>query len=269
MSATVQADTATTPRPGLLGWGTVRAGLGVSFFGTLLAILCPILIFITSLTLKPHQDPTVLQLVALLTFPLGWVGGGMLFVTGICMGAAAPRGSGIRGWSLSACFLGVLSVVILVLVFVVFSIEVLRYGEEMGRGNQEAAQALQPPETKKSLPPLPIPVFESGEKKIIVLVFEVVCLLTLLCHLLALRGIASYFQRSSLSVAVICFMLSSIMWVAGLNVIGLREEELSARTLESVIMLLLGGLAVLQLWYLALAALVRRAIGEGLLQGNP
>src|SRR5207248_8152092 len=100
MSATVQAEpSTTTSRRGLLGWGTVRAGLGVSFFGTLLAILCPVLIFIVSLTLKPHQPPTVLQLVALLIFPLGWVGGGMLFVTGVCMGAAAPRGSGIRGCS--------------------------------------------------------------------------------------------------------------------------------------------------------------------------
>src|SRR5256885_7171012 len=132
MSATVQAEpSTTTPRADLLGWGTVRAGLGVSFFGTLLAILCPILIFIVSLTLKPAEPPTVLQLVALYTFPLGWVGGGMLFITGICMGAAAPRASGIRGWSLGACFLGVLSVVVLVLVFVVFSIAVLQYGEEI------------------------------------------------------------------------------------------------------------------------------------------
>jgi hypothetical protein len=271
MAATLLAEptTETTPIPGLLGWGTVRAGLGVSFFGTLLAILCPILIFVVFLTVKENQPPSVLQIVAFPLFVLGWVGGGMLYITGICMGAAAPRGSTIRSWSLGACFLGALSVVMLVLLGVAFSIKVVEYGGEMFRGNQEAAHALGGQGGHQPLSPQAKPVFEPGEAKIIILVFEAVCLLTLLCHLLALRGIASYFHRSSLSLAVICFMLSSIMWVAGLNVIGLREEELSARTLELLVMVLLGGLAILQLWYLALAAMVRRAIGDGLLHGNP
>jgi hypothetical protein len=273
MSATMQAErsptTTTTPRPDLLGWGTVRAGLGVSFFGTLLTLLCPILIFFVGWTLRGQQHPSVLHAVALITFTLGWLGGGMLFITGVCMGAAAPPGSGTRGWSICACFVGPISVVALGLLAVLLTVADIRLDMENERAAHEVDRILLPQEAKRPLPGMPDAVFGPKETKIIVLVFEGVFLLTLLFHLLALRGIASAFHRSNLSVAVICFMLSSIAWVSGLNVLGLREEELSPRKLQQLILLLLAGLGVLKLWYLVMAALVRRAIGEGLLQGNP
>ena len=266
MSATVHDQPGSAVQgSGLLGWGTVRAGLGVSFFGTLLAILSPMLLFVVNWTMEGQEKPTVLQLVALGSCLLGWLAGGVLFIAGVCMGAAAPAESGVRGWSIGACLLGPLSVVMLVLLGLIGSSELIRLGLNKAREMREDSPFKPDLPVKDDLPAASAPVFTADEAKAIVLTFEGVCLLTLLCHLLALRRVASSFQRLGLSIGVACFMLCSILWVAGLNTIGLKEERLTASTLENLGLLFLVGVAVLQVWYLALAAMVRRAISEGLL----
>ena len=266
MSATMHEEPMiAVRRTEVLNWGTVRAGLGISFFGTLLAIISPVLLAFIGWTMRDQTDPSVMQVVFFLCALIGWLAGGILFITGACMGAAAPAESGVRGWSIGVCFLGPLSVIMLVLLATIGAIELKREGEKRARETLEGARAINPDlEAKTPLPELSQSPFGPKETRAIVVGFEAVCLLALLCHLLALRAVASSFQRSSLSIAVACFMMSSVVWVAGVNFAWLREDQMSEDTIRLLVLLVGAGLIILQLWYLALAAMVRGAIGEGL-----
>ncbi len=264
MSAIAEEETvaAGAQRPDVLAWGSVRAGLSLTFLGVLLTLLCPLVFAVIVWALADEKRPSVLALVALGSSVLGLFAGMVLFIAGAGMGCAAPRESGARGWGVGACVCGPLTLVILVLLGMIGLDRLNQHFAEEQRLRQEAELALRP-DVKRETISLPVTAFNDGEQQAIVCSFQGMCWLTLACHLLTLRASMASFGRRGLRMGVTCFLLFSLLYLGGVNVLS-REREWDEGRLKMLGGLLLGGFVVLQVWYLALAGLARAALTAGL-----
>ncbi len=255
------------PRADVLGWGTIRAGLALSFFGTLLTLLSPLLLTVVGLLVQEGGTVSVLTAVVIGCGVMGGLTGIVLFVVGACMGCAAPRGSGGRGWGVGACLFGPITLVLLVLLALVgydFAINVL---EELEMERLQAAAEtraaieggeVQAADVSKNWKP----AFDHGERQGIALTFGGAALLTLICHLMTMRAAAARFGRRDLGLGVVCFLLFTVVYLVGLGVIGFRQQNVSE--LNLIVGAGIGGFVLLQVWFLVLTAIVRRAISHGL-----
>ena len=78
-------------RHDVLAWGTVRSGLGLTFFGGLLLFLCSLPLVVVQLTQEPElRKISFLVLVVVVLSLLGLLAGLSLIFTGVCMTTSAP-----------------------------------------------------------------------------------------------------------------------------------------------------------------------------------
>src|SRR5262249_48686558 len=97
------------PRTDLLAWGTVRAALGLTFFGGLLFFLSAGLLAVIVMVYPVQlRGVPLLILVAANLGLIGVLSGLVLIFAGVCMTTAAPRGSGTRTWGRLAAVCGFL-----------------------------------------------------------------------------------------------------------------------------------------------------------------
>jgi hypothetical protein len=254
-------------RTDLPSWGTVRAGMALSFFGTLLTLLGPILFVVILRALSRETTPSVLVLLLLVCSVLALFVGVTLYAAGACMLSAAPPGTGVRGWGVAVCFLAPVSL-LLVLTLLLAGTVSLATEHERHRLQLKEEIALLDGRTRPDVK-LPEAAFSMDELKLMVAGFEGLCLLTLICHLLGLRGVARHFGRRGLGVAAGCFLLLSLCLIGGVNVQALRDlkdlpVEKAQEALQKLGLLFIGGLVFLKLWFLVLVGLVRRAVTEGM-----
>src|SRR5262245_42288540 len=102
-------------RSDLLGWGTVRASLALTFFGCLLFFMSFLLLGVLLATQEQEiRKVPVLMVVAGVLSSLGVLAGLILIFTGVCMTMAAPRSSGARLWGVLATVCAIVFVVLVI-----------------------------------------------------------------------------------------------------------------------------------------------------------
>jgi hypothetical protein len=240
-------------RTDLLAWGTVRTGLGLTFFGTLLTALCVGVLVVVALTNQPdvRKVPVLMLVIGTLSL-LGVLAGLVLALGGACLTSAAPSGSGARGWGMAATVFAVASLVLgVVLGLVLLDAE--------ARHNAEARNVL-----ADSLKPPPDPPFSPEEQQMMKFGFQGTLGMAFLCYLLSLRRVASALKRRGLALGVVCYLLFCLACLAGVNVLVYGPRVPALENPELLVRVLLGGVALLFVWGLTTVALVRGSITRGI-----
>jgi hypothetical protein len=238
----------------VLAWGTVRAGLGLTFFGALLFCLCVLLLYVIGITVDTRRGTSALAVVAAFLSVGGLGVAACLALVGGCLGCAAPRSSGARGWALGVCAFLAASVVLGV-VNLVAGIDHRRVEEE---------------NTVRILRGDPLAVSSWGAEESLSLRygFYAAVALGLVCYLFFLFRVANSFRRRFLSAGVVLFLLVAGLFASGLVAVNseafLLPFEIPAG--EEFLKLVLGGVAALAGCYVLLVGLTRHAITRGLLR---
>lgn len=236
----------------LLGWGTVRAALALTFFGGLLFVLSGALLAVIVAT--TDRQNVLVQVVSVLSL-FGHAASLTLIYAGVCMTTAAPRASGARGWGMLATAFATAFVVLSVILGL------------SGLHSLARNITIDPEQLPRA------PTFTDQELAVMGLAWMAVLGLGIACYLLSLRAMAASFRQTGVALSVVCFLLFVVVGFVGFNVVvyqqvqqlGPNLDELRSRA-ELMGTMVLGGLTVLGLWGLATTAMVRAGIGRGMVQ---
>jgi hypothetical protein len=234
----------------LLGWGNVRAGLALTFFGGLLFGLCLLLFVSLQLTTDPSRGYGASGLAASVGYfsVLGIVAGGVLLAAGGCMGCGAPVDSGVRGWGVAYSVCLALVLVLGTVLFVALQssrADPYASGPMRGRVGWTADEVRGLGYTLYAL-------------AVVVAVF----------YLLMLRAAARFFGRDGLAVGVIVYLVVVVLALAGF--LYFLHNPPRARGYGSNEVYLFGAGAVfivLFVWGLLVVGYTRAAITNGILKG--
>jgi hypothetical protein len=247
-------------RADLLAWGTVRAGLALTFVGSLLAFISLFVLAAVMLSVRARlQGGAALPVLVLMCASLGWVAGLILVVSGACMTSAAPQNSGAKGWGIGTCIFALLTLVLFAVVVLV-GINVIEQREKQEKENNLILLG------EPRLGPAREP-FSPQEARLIVYGFEGTWLLGVICYWLCLRAIASHFRREGLAVGVLVYLIVNVLFTVGVNVMFHSDKPPVANLdqLQTLAWVILVGFVVLAVWGIVLVGVVRAALTEGLL----
>ncbi len=251
---------APAPRPtgpsasALLAWGTVRTGLGLTFFGVLLFCVCAFLLYVIGATAEAGRGTSALAVVTAFLSAAGIGAAACLALAGGCMGCAVPRSSGARGWAVAVCAFLVLGLVLGV-VNLVTATERTRLDQEntarIMRGEAVAASA-----------------WGSQETKALQLGFVGAVGLGHLCYLLFLRRVARSFRHRALAAGIVLFLLLAGLFAGGVTYAGSGPVDLPIvlPSGETLIKIVVAGVAGLGVVYVALIGLTHGAVTRGILK---
>jgi hypothetical protein len=258
-------STSSAPQENVLGWGTVRSGLALTFFGILLWVVSVFVLVVLGFSyLKGLAagekivvvPPDGLAAVVFVLALIGMTVSAVLIPTGMMMSAAAPSGTGAKGWGLATAVFLVALLVMTVVMGVAASDFVFRQWKPTPAPDLAKLDAPQTP---------PERAFSDREMQIIALTTVGVELLAGLSYLLFLRAVASYFRRGFLAFTAVLLLLACVGLPAGLVAMGMNKPQpLSEDDARFLFTIGLGGVAGLSLWFTLLVAQVRGAITRGL-----
>jgi uncharacterized membrane protein YidH (DUF202 family) len=246
-----------------LGWGTVRAGLALVVFGTMLASISLFLVILVAASTQGVRGGwgSGLELVPMMG-GLASMTGVVLAVAGMCMGSAAPSPSGARGYGVAVCIgLGLFSVLGVINVGQ-WSVE---QREAQRRLETERLEAMRWGRMTRD---------ESLDSSRPTKQIQVVSYLALgvaigvtICYLLFLSATARALGRHALARGVriylvvhICFSLVVLIMTWASPNTGFLGER------EYILWGILGGGVALTPWYLLLVGMVRGAVTRRILQ---
>jgi hypothetical protein len=244
--------------PALMGWCTVRAGLGLTFYGTLLFCLCVLLLGVVGITAEGQQSTSALAVVAVVLSAAGLFAAVALAIAGGCMTCAAPGKSGAKGWAWGVCAFLVASLV-LGAVTLVTRADALRVEQE------NTARIFRGESTLES-------VWGEGETQALRHAFYASVALCNICYLLFLRRVAASFRRRLLALGIACFLGLFILSVASFVVLTHEEIRLPVElpfvlpSGEVLLKMILAGVAALGACYVVLIGRARRAVTRGILK---
>ncbi|MBI1915233.1 MAG: hypothetical protein HYS12_10920 [Planctomycetes bacterium] len=245
-------------RSALMAWGTVRAGLGLTFYGILLFCLCVLLLGVVGVTAEGQQSTSALAVVAVFLSTLGLFAAVALALAGGCMSCAAPGKSGAKGWAWGVCAFLVASLV-LGTVILVTRADSLRLDQE------NTGRIFRGESTLSS-------VWGAGETQALRHAFYASMALCNICYLLFLRRVAHSFRRRALALGIVGFLGLLVLFVASLVVLTHEEIPLPVTlpaTLpsgEQLLKMILAGVAILGACYVVLIGRARRAVTRGILK---
>jgi hypothetical protein len=238
----------------LLAWGTVRMGLGLTFFGVLLFCLCAFLLFVIGATADVQRGTSALTVVAAFLCAAGVGAAVCLALAGGCMGCAVPRNSGARGWAVAVCAL-------LVVTLVLGVVNLLTRADRARVDQENAARIMRGESLLGS-------VWGPGETKVLKGALVGAVALGNVCYLLFLRRVARSFRRRALAVGIVLFLLLAVLFAGGVTYLGSGPEDLPVElpSGEALLKLVLAGAAGLGVCYVALIGLTHGAVTRGILK---
>ena len=237
----------------VLGWGTVRAGLGQTVVGAILSALGLLVAYAVGMTATDGGGTSALPVVVLF-LALTTAGVGVIVaLAGAFLGCAAPQESGARGWAV-ACS------VLLALTFV--------SGVVFRLGTQERADAVQRDIRFGQRVDRVAPIWGPEELRAI---FYLGCggfLLAQVCYLLFLRAVASFFNRDALALGVACYLAFSLLLSAGtvLFLTGTLEAGSLPVRGVSLLYVLIAVTVTMSVWGVVLVGQVRGAVTRGIVK---
>jgi hypothetical protein len=241
-----------------MAWGTVRAGLGLTFYGMLLFCLCVLLLGVVGLTAEGQQSTSALAVVAVFLSAVGLFAAVALAVAGGCMSCAAPGKSGAKGWAWGVCAFLVASLVLGAVTLVTRADSLRLEQENIGR-------------IFRGEPALDS-VWGAGETQVLRHAFYASLALCNLCYLLFLRRVASSFRRKALALGIVGFLGLLLVFVTSLVVLTHEEIRLPfplpfvLPSGEMFLKMILAAVAALGTGYVVLIGRARRAITRGILK---
>jgi hypothetical protein len=248
-------------REDLLAWGTVRAGLALTFIGSLLAFISFFVLIAVMLSVQARlQGGGALPVLVVMYASLGWVAGIILCFSGACMSSAAPQNSGAKGWGIGTCIFSLLSLALFAVVVLV-AINVIEQREK-----QEKEKNLIVLGDPRLTPPRE--PFSPQEARLIGYGFQGTWHLGVICYVLFLRAIASHFRRDGLAVGVVVYLIVYVLFMAGVNVLAHSDKPPVANLeqLQTLAWVIAGGIVILAVWGIVLVGVVRAALTEGLVR---
>ncbi len=247
-----------TPSPVLMAWGTVRAGLGLTFYGMLLFCLCALLLYVVGATAEGQQGTSALAVVAVFLSVAGLFAAVALAVAGGCMSCAAPGKSGAKGWAWGVCAFLVTSLVL-------GAINLVTRADSLRLEHENTTHLLRGEATAGS-------VWGQEETRALRHAFYASVALCNVCYLFFLYRVARSFRRKALSLGVVGFLGLVVLFVTGIIVLSHEEVRLPVElpfalpSGELLVKLVLAGVALLGACYVLLIGRARRAVTRGILK---
>ncbi|HKB39952.1 MAG TPA: hypothetical protein VKD72_26185 [Gemmataceae bacterium] len=247
-----------TPSSVLLAWGTVRAGLGLTFYGMLLFCLCALLLYVVGVTAEGQQGTSALAVVAVFLSVAGLFAAVALAVAGGCMSCAAPGKSGAKGWAWGVCAFLVASLVL-------GAINLVTRTDSLRLEHENTARILRGEGTVGS-------VWGEEETRILQHAFYASVALCNVCYLFFLYRVARSFRRKALSLGVVSLLALVVLFVAAIIVLSHEEIRLPVElpfalpSGELLVKLVLASVTALGACYVLLIGRARRAVTRGILK---
>jgi hypothetical protein len=242
--------------PSILGWGTVRAGLGQIVVGAIISSLSALVAYAVKMTAVEGEGTSALPVVVL-WFCLGsGLVGVVVMLAGVFLGCGVPEESGARLWAFTASAL-------LILVFILGGIFLL--GELQLRERQEAVER----NIFVGSRPAPVaPTWTPDEVKMVAYFGCAAVVLAQVCYLLFLRAVASFFHRDGLALGIVCYLVFNLLVLAGLLLMATGALDLGSLPIRGMgplyLFIALG--VTLGVWGVLLVGQVRGAVTRGMLK---
>lgn len=240
----------------VLGWGTVRAGLGQTVVGAIICSLSLLVLYVVRMTAVEGQGTSALPVIVLWFCAGSAAVAAVVMLAGVFLGCAAPAESGARAWAFCASAL-------LILVFILGGVFTL------GRRQLEERQAAIE-DRAIFVDARPTPVASSwtaDEVRMVAYFAGAASVLTQFCYLLFLRAVASFFQRGALALGIVCYLVFNLLFLAGFVLMATGTVDPDYLPQGTGLLSLFIAIAVaLGVWGVVLIGQARGAVTRGILQ---